>query len=103
MKVTLTTKEIKAIISARYNLTETFTLEIVEESLTEEVKKIEQLARDGNKIAAIKALRTLSQNALGLADAKYGVENIGAVLEFVRDYNALPKTISDKGLCTSFY
>jgi hypothetical protein len=106
IKVSLTKTELLDILSSHFGHT-------VEDAEIENVPSIAKIIRDAvtqlayqttQKITAIKALRQLAvdnkwtENVIGLADAKWAVENFNEFITFVEKNHRLPKPGYSEGL-----
>lgn len=101
MKISVTKRELQSILSShfRVNVTEVDMLDNTPELLdllNSNVGKLIPIAAE--KINAIKALRSLSSNntnlfgyCLGLADAKFAVENWRQLITFINANGRFPK------------
>jgi hypothetical protein len=97
MKITLSRKELLVILSSRFGF------EVTDYTITKEPRYVENLIirmehmnawpiRPDNKIACIKALRTEVPN-MGLADAKWSIENWNIWSAAAKRFNAAPKMV----------
>ena len=97
MKLNLSRKELLVILSSRFGF------EVTDYTITKDNRWLENVTvrmervgafpiRADNKIAAIKALRTEVAN-MGLAEAKWAVENWSVWSAAAKKFNAAPKMV----------
>lgn len=97
MKINLSRKELLSILSSRFGY------EVTDYTITKEPRYVENLTirmehmnawpiRADNKIACIKALRTEVPN-MGLAEAKWAIENWPQWSAAAKKFNAAPKMV----------
>lgn len=99
MKLTLSLAEIKTIVAAHYRISGNFDLEISGQTslagtLFDRIRnEIGLFVSVQNKISAIKGLREIARSfglKIGLAEAKWSVENWTDFLTFVQRENRFP-------------
>jgi len=101
MKVSLTKKELLELLTKHfgYEVTECVIAKsfVLYNKLNSAMKK--EISTPNNKIASIKLLRTLvhhhTKNDVGLADAKWAVENWPKWIAFVKINNRIPTIKTD--------
>lgn len=105
MKITLTSREMSAIVRERYNLGSDIVV-VIDDTNDIEQRVINGLAGlpevPANKIARIKKLREIFVNPnyrensgiawsdMGLAEAKKAIENFPQFMNYIRTHNRLP-------------
>ena len=107
MKIVLTKTEVINTIKLHYNLPDTFELKIVDVIIPYNIQKavahIDQIGiRGDNKISCIRTFRDYfidsnKQNTVGLADAKWIIENWQKAKDYINAYGRLPKDCYPNG------
>jgi ribosomal protein L7/L12 len=102
--ISLTKPELLVILSSHYGFTVVDATITTEPTLAKAIREVvEQFDyRSTQKIAAIKALRTFACEknlcSLGLADAKWAIENFATFIAFVEKNDRLPADYYSNGL-----